>query len=135
MGYTLSFEGPLIVTRIPQAMTDQEQAEYFERIEREVLAKRTRHVTMVLAGQSTIWTPEQRKRHHAFHKRNEGAIRELCAASALVMPEVSTIVRFALSAVMMLAPGSPATMFSEEGKARRWLQIQLGKAMHPTSAR
>ncbi len=135
MGYTLSFEGPLVVTQIPDAMQDQEQYKYFERIEREVLIPRRRHAGLVIAGQPTVWTPEQRQRHHAFHKRNQRAIRELCAATALVMPEVSIVVRFALSTMMMLSPGATATIFHDEMKARQWLHSQLAKALRHAPAR
>ena len=135
MGYTLSFEQTLVITHIPHSMLDEEQLEYFERIEREVIKPRRRHASMVIAGQATVWTPEQRKRHHAFHKRNQAAIRELCVGSALVMPEVSIVVRFALSTMMMLSPGAAATIFHDESKARLWLQGVSAKAMRPAPVR
>jgi len=127
MGYHLRFEGPLVITNVPTSMSDEEQVEYFARIEREVLSPRRRHAALVVAGQPTVWTPEQRKRHVAFHQKNRVAIGELCAATAMVMPEVSMVVRFATSAAMMVAQGTATRLFDSEPKARKWLGEQLSK--------
>lgn len=135
MGYALEFDGPLVITKIPSVLTDAEQLEYFQRIEREVMGPRKPYVSMIVAGQARVWTPEQRKRHVAFHKQHQEAIRELCAASAMVMPEVSMIVRFALSTVMMMSPGSPTQIFRYEHEARSWLEGYTSKFRRPVSAR
>lgn len=122
MAYTVAFEGPVVITRIVNGMTDQEQQDYFTRMENEVLVPRVRHVTLVITDGNQVWTSEQRAHHMAWHRKHREVLRVTCIGTACVMPDASVVVRFALSAMMMLTTGSPSQIFRDESSARAWTQ-------------
>jgi hypothetical protein len=101
-------------------MTNQEQQEYFTRMESEVVKPRFRHVILVATDDNTVWTADQRAHHMAWHRKHREVLRQICIGTAFVMPEASVVVRFALSAMMMLTTGSPSQIFRDEESARRW---------------
>lgn len=117
-----------MITRIVRGMTDVEQREYFARIEQDVLRPRLRHASLVVSDDSTVWTTGQRAHHMAWHRQHRELLREICLGTAFVMPDASVVVRFALSAMMMLTTGSPCQILRDEESARHWTRKLVEKS-------
>lgn len=126
---SFSCEWPMIVTRVTSVPSSEEFNAYLEAMTRDVIMAKRHHVQLIVMDGGS-YARAERKTHVAWQRRHQAKINKYCAATALVMPEVSVFMRFALSALLSVMgdAASPTRLFSSEQEASAWLERMLQRA-------
>jgi len=127
-GIQLELKWPFVVTRSPGAVSAEEFEEYLTAMERAVLPADRNYVNIVITSKDG-YGHDRRDRHVAWQKQHKAVLVKHCRGTALVMPEISIFMRFALSALLSLMGDSatPTKLFTNESDARDWAVTLLRK--------
>lgn len=118
---------PLVVVNFVGTATDAEFDAYLDDMQRLVLDRREKNVTILDATLSGDTPPTQRRKQADWLKRNAAYLREFSLGTAFVID--SPFVRGVLTAIFWITPMSaPYTIVATYAEAEAWATRQLQDA-------
>ncbi len=125
MGYQIDVSRhPLVVITFVGATSEDDFDRYLEEMQRLVLSRRERNVTIIDGSRSERTTPLQRRKQADWMRTNDDMLRRYSLGTAFVIS--SPVVRGVLTAILWVSPMSaPHTVVATYEEAERWANAQL----------
>jgi hypothetical protein len=115
---------PLVVITFVGATSEDDFDRYLEEMQRLVLSRRERNVTIIDGSRSERTTPLQRRKQADWMRTNDDMLRRYSLGTAFVIS--SPVVRGVLTAILWVSPMSaPHTVVATYEEAERWANAQL----------
>ena len=125
----LSLEWPVIVTRVGGQPTMEEFDAYLDSIDNQVLAAQRPHGYLIVVDEGRGYGREGRQRHVKWQAERRDVLNQYSVGTAMVMPQISMFMRFALSTLLALMGDSAqeTKLFDNELEARSWIESRISK--------